>query len=85
METVKYCMEVPKESKEMVDAVAAIMAHFVSGKSIAEAALLLPTVMDAVNGYDKVPGEMKSQYNDEAAGYLVHKMWDALKKPAAVE
>jgi len=84
METVSYTMEVPKESKELTDAVAGLLKHFVNGGDLGGAASYLPAVMTAVSGVDKVPAEMRSSGKDEAVAYLVHKVWDALEKtPAA--
>jgi len=85
VETVNYSLQVPKESKEVVDAVAAIIEHFKAGKSITEAAALLPGVMTAVDNVGKVGEEVKSVYNDEAAAYCVHKVFGALKGPEAIQ
>lgn len=80
VQTVPYTMQVPKEGKEIIDAQHAITKHFRNGGSVAEAATLLPALMTAVDGASAVVDEMKSQYNDEMAGYGVHKLWDSLKK-----
>lgn len=77
--TVPYSMEVPKEGKEVVDSLTSIYEHFASGGSLEEAAALLPGVMQAVEGVKTVVEEIKSDYNDEMAGYVVHKVWGALK------
>ena len=82
LETVDYTMKVPKEGKEVVDASAAIVKHFINGGNVATAALLLPAVMKAVDGVSGVGAEMKSEYKDELAGYTVHKLWDSLEKDA---
>ena len=79
IETVSYTMEVPKESKELIDAECGIIEHFIGGGSLEGAAAFLPAVMKAVEGIKKIPAELKSRYNDEAAGYLVHKQWQSLK------
>lgn len=79
METVKYEMQVPKEGKELTDAMAVLLKHFKGGGDIAGATVHLGLVAKAVEGAAKVVGEMKSDYNDELAAYLVHKTWDALK------
>lgn len=79
VETVAYTMQVPKESKEVVDAQTKILEHFANGGSVEDAVPYLGDVMKAVDGYEKIPVELKSRYNDEAAGYLVHKNWQALK------
>jgi len=80
MESVKVEIEVPKEGKEVVDAVSAVIAHFMGGKSLAEAAALLPVVMQAVDGYDKVSEGLKGDGSDDLAGYAVYKVLGALKK-----
>jgi hypothetical protein len=85
VEVVQYSMSVPKESKEVVDAVSAIVEHFKAGKSVVEAAALLPAVMVAVDGVQKLGEEAKSAYNDEAAAYCVHKVFGALKGPEVVQ
>lgn len=79
METVEVTVRVPKEGKEIVDAAVAIIAHFRAGKSLAEAAALLPSVMQAVDGWDKLGAEISSAQNDELAGYTVQKIIAALK------
>lgn len=79
VETVQYTMPVPKESKEIVDAVASIVQHFKQGGSLIEASSLLPAVMKAVDGWDKLAEEVKSEYSDESAGYTIHKLWGSLK------
>ena len=84
METVDYTLKVPKECKEVVDALSAIVAHFKSGKGVSEAALLLPELLNAVAGVDQVLDEVKSDGKDELAAYLVHKVWTALEAPPAV-
>jgi hypothetical protein len=86
MDTVNVNLVVPKESKEVVDAVHAILDHFVQGKSLAEAALLLPSVMVAVDGMNKLGDEMKSKQVGGSAGYLVDRVMAALlaSKPVIV-
>ena len=79
VETVNYTMEVPKESKELMDALSAIIGHFKSGKSVTEAAALLPDVLQAVDGIDKLDDEAKTEHLDEAVGYGVHKIMGALR------
>jgi hypothetical protein len=85
MELVDYSMKVPKESKEVVDALVGIVKHFKQKKPLAEAVVLLPAVLEAVEGVSGLGEEMKSAYNDEAAGYLLHSLWGALKAEEASE
>lgn len=79
MQTVTVSFQVGKESKEVVDAVSSIVEHFVAGKSVDQALALLPAVMQAVDGYQKIAEEVKSQVADETAGYLVHKVLGVLR------
>lgn len=83
MDKVTIQIDVPKESKEVIDAACAIVEHFKAGKGIAEAAALLPAVMVAVDGVNKIGDEAKSHLNDELAGYTVHRVFSALKGPEA--
>lgn len=88
MDKIKYEMEVPKEGKEMVDAVMGLVKHFLDKKPIAEIAGHLPAVMQAVDGYEKIAGEIAGEGRDELAGYLVHKsleLFPAGKKEEAGE
>jgi hypothetical protein len=79
---VQYQMSVPKEGKEIVDAVCGLVGHFVQGGKIEGAAAFLPAVMAAVDGYQNVGEEIASDGKDELAGYLVHKVLSALSKKA---
>lgn len=83
MESVQVTFQVPKESKEVIDSAMAIVSHFKAGKSLAEAAALLPAVMTAVDGVNKIGEEVKSHLNDELAGYAVTAVFGALKGPEA--
>lgn len=85
VQTVNVTMAVPKEGKEVIDSVAAIIEHFKSGKSLVEASALLPGVMSAVENVGAVGEEVKSVYNDELAGYTVHRVFSALKGPEVVQ
>lgn len=83
MDTINVTLGVPKEGKEIVDALSAILAHFMAKRPLAEIAGHLPAIMVAVDGYQKLGEEIGSDANDELAGYLVCKMFEALKvKPA---
>lgn len=84
VEVVHVQLPVPKESKEIVDALSGLVEHFKNGGDLAGATAKLPQVMAAVDGWDKVGEEMKSEFNDEAAAYMLHKIMAALKgKPSA--
>ena len=79
METVEYKMNVPKEGAEMIDAITILVKHFKNGGDINGAMAYLGQIATAVDGAAKIVDELKSEYNDELAAYLVHKTWDALK------
>jgi len=81
---VPVTMSVPKESKELVDALAAVVIHLKThGFSPKDAEKLLGPVYEGVKGVDQLDDEMKSDGNDEAAGYLIHKIWGAFKGEGA--
>ena len=83
IQTVAVTTLVPKESKEMVDALVSLVAHFKYGGDLAGATLLLPGLLSAVEGVGKIAEEVKSEQNDELVGYTVQKVM-ALLKPKAV-
>lgn len=80
--TVQHVIEVPKEGKELIDAVASLISHFVNKKSLAEAGALLPELLKAVDGFGLVAEEIKSQYKDELAAYSLEKIWESLEVKA---
>lgn len=82
VEFVQYPLAVPKEGKEIIDAVTGLVAHFVNGGKLEEAAAFLPAVMSAVDGYQKLGEELKGEGKDELAAYLVHKVLSAIQKKA---
>ena len=82
VQKVEVKMMVPKEVKEIIDAVTGLVGHFIKGGDIIGAAPLIPSLMTAVDGYEKVGEELKSDGQEEAVAYTVHKVWESLKKPA---
>lgn len=74
VELVKYEMQVPKESKELLDPVVGLIKHFKDGGDIEGAAVFLPAVMKAVEGLDKIPEELKTHTRTVVA-YSVEKIW----------
>jgi hypothetical protein len=79
METVGYTMEVPKETKEVFDALEGLILHFKAKKSVTEAAALLPSVLAAVDKIDQLDDEAKTDKLDESVGYGIHKIMGALR------
>lgn len=85
VESVAVQLDVPKESKEVVDAVTGLVSHFVKGGDLSGAAAFLPAVMAAVDGYEKLADELGSELKHESAAYAAWKLWEALEKPAEAE
>ncbi len=85
MQKVMVQMEVPKECKEVVDLVAAILTDIKMKKSLAEVASgNLPKLFVAVEGFDQLGAEFMSDGQDEVAGYLVQQMMAAFKAAPVV-
>ncbi len=78
METIKYEMDVPKELKDIVDLLDGILEKVMAKAEMAEYTQLLGDLMTAIDGIEGVGEEIKSQYRDEAVGYLVHKLMGRL-------
>ncbi len=72
--TVPSTLEVPKESKEVVDSAFGIIEHFKNGGDLAGAALLLPSVLQAVEGHEKIGDEVKSKYKGDLIAYTAKKV-----------
>lgn len=79
MNKVAVELMVPKEMHELVVAVTDLVKHFKEKKPLAEAMALLPQVLAAIEGVELISEEIKSDGKDEAAAFLVHKMWEALQ------
>ena len=79
MQTVQVTREVPKESKEVVDCLTVIIGDVKAKKSIAEiAGDTLPKLVVAIDGFDQVDDEFKSDKKAELAGYLTEQIMKAL-------
>lgn len=85
VQTVTYEMEVPKEFKEVVDLFSAILGKVRSKADIGEYLSLIKKLTVATDGIGDIGEEMKSQYRDEAAGYLVHKLMGDLLPVKQIE
>lgn len=81
IQTVNVTMAVPKESKEVVDAVVGLIRHFKQGGDLAGATAKLPMVLAAVDGWEKLGEELKGQQLDEAVGYVSQQVIDVLREP----
>lgn len=77
--TVQETLEVPKECKEIADAVVDILQDALDKKGIGEiAAENIAGIMVAAEGYDKVTDEAKSKYRSDLAAYVSKKLMDTL-------
>ena len=85
MESVKYEMEVPKEGKEVIDLLDAILEKVLAKAPMAEYAVLFGQASVAVDGIGNIGEEMKSNGRDELAGYMVHKLMGRLLPVKAVQ
>lgn len=78
MDVVRVEMDVPKEGKEVVDFLGAVLDKVMSKAELAEYATLLSDVLPAVDGVGKIGDELKSSGRDELAGYLVKVVMEKL-------
>ena len=69
--TVDYTMKLPKDAKEVVDLVDAILEKAMAKKPASEYTELLDELMVAADGFQNVGPGLKGQLRDELAGYLV--------------
>lgn len=74
METVSYSMQVPKEGKEIVDLLDGILEKVLAKAEIASYMSLVGDLTKAADGIASVKDEVKSEYRDELAAYMVHKL-----------
>ena len=78
MDLIKYEMEIPKESKEVIDLLDALLEQLLSEEK--DYAKVLPALMSALDGMAGIKDEVKASYKDELAAYLVHKVLGRLLK-----
>ena len=78
MNKVKYEMQIPKESKEVVDLLDLVLKKVLSKAPLSEYAAILPNFLTAIEGLGELKAEVGSDGRDELAGYLVHKLLGTL-------
>lgn len=78
IELVKYEMSIPKESKELIDLINAVLEKIMAGEPLSTYMELMDEVYLAADGVSMIGAEVKSQYSDEMAGYLTHKIMGTL-------
>lgn len=70
VQTVAVELKVPKESKEVLDAVTNLIENIRAKKGVAEiAASELPMLIAAIDGFDKLGEEVKSEFKPDLIGY----------------
>lgn len=78
--TIDYTMKVPKEGKEVVDLIDAVLEKVLSKSDIASFTELMDELYAAADNITMLDDEVKSEYRDELAGYLTHKLMGRLWK-----
>jgi hypothetical protein len=79
MELVQSQLNLPKESKEVADAVVVLLKDILAKKSAAEiVADALPKALAAADGFAAVGDELKSKNRSDLAAYLVKELMDSL-------
>lgn len=79
MSTVKKELEVGKELSEVIDAVTDLLEDILAKKELGlVAAENLPSLMSAVDGYDQLALELKSDKRNETAAYAVARLLEVL-------
>lgn len=80
IELVKYEMMVPKEGKEVVDLLDALIEKLQAKEDLSKFSELMNKVYVALDGISFLSVEAKSKFKDELAGYMVHKLMGRLLK-----
>lgn len=73
---------VPKEGAELVDALAKILQDAIEGKKLAAVLDNLSLLLQAAQGIDELPKELKSKHRDDFSAYAVKKIQEAVDKGA---
>jgi len=81
MATVEHVLQVPKESKEVVDFAVGLLRNLLAGSGLAAVTAALPQAYKAVEGYDQLDDEFKSAGRSALAAYLVSELLDTLAPP----
>jgi len=71
MVTVPVTVEVPKESKEVIDLLSVIADNVLAKKPVAEWVNVIDEAMSALSGVDQVPNEFKTGDKGAILAYLV--------------
>jgi hypothetical protein len=74
MELIKHELQVPKETKEVIDLLEKIYVQVQDGVQITDLAEIFDELSRAVKGIDQVDDEMKSKHRSDAIAYLALKV-----------
>lgn len=78
MEIMKYTMDLPKDFKEVVDLIDAIIEKVKAKADMAEYLELIGKLTAAADGVQNVSEAVKGQYRDECTAYLVKTLMERL-------
>lgn len=79
IQTVAVELKVPKESKEVADAVTMLVADIRAKKPLGEiAGGALPKIITAVDGFEMLDDEVKSEHKHDLVAYLSREITKAL-------
>lgn len=79
MELVTTNLEVPKESKEIIDLIAVIFDKAKDGFEVSEFAEITSELIQGIQGLDKLGAELKGQNKDDLMAYLVKQIGSRLE------
>jgi len=80
-ETTQHIIDVPNESKEVVDFLHDLVEDIRAGKTVAQITTEnLPNLIKAIEGYDQLADEIKGEYMSEVLAYLADRMGDVFGK-----
>lgn len=78
MDVVQVQLEVPKESKEVVDLVKKIIEQVKDGVQVDDIMQIIPELSNAISGVEKVGDEMKSAKRNDLIAYAGKVIADAI-------
>lgn len=78
MEVVKVELNVPKESKEVIDLIAKIFDQAKDGLDVNDISAILPEFMAAVQGIENLDDEIKGQNKGAILAYLMGEIGERL-------
>lgn len=83
MEKVSVEIMVAKESKDIIDVLAELVKDIKEGKKLEALTENVAGIMAAVDGYDKLGEEIKSDAKQDTVAYMVAELWKAFEHKKA--